>query len=92
MEHVRYDELLLRLEAGGLTEPETVVRKAIVEDKLPKLMLSFFFNTGQREQGCEFTHKSFREYLVAESDRGVPQAQCGPTRGATAAPRLLAGL
>jgi uncharacterized protein YjbI with pentapeptide repeats len=26
-----------------------------------------FFNTGQREQGCEFIHKSFREYLFAEA-------------------------
>lgn len=66
-EHIPYEELLLRLEAGGLTNPETVVGRAVVENQIGKLMLSFFFNTGQREQGCEFIHKSFREYLFAEA-------------------------
>ena len=66
-EHIPYDELLLRLEASGLTDPETVVGRAVVESQMAKLMLSFFFNTGQREQGCEFIHKSFREYLFAEA-------------------------
>lgn len=66
-EHIGYDELLLRLEASGLTNPETVIGQAVVENKIAKLMLSFFFNTGQREQGCEFIHKSFREYLFAEA-------------------------
>jgi hypothetical protein len=66
-EHIPYEELLLRLEAGGLTNPETVVGRAVVENQIAKLMLSFFFNTGQREQGCEFIHKSFREYLFAEA-------------------------
>jgi uncharacterized protein YjbI with pentapeptide repeats len=55
------------LEAGGLTDPQTVVGRAVVENQIPKLMLSFFFNTGQREHGCEFIHKSFREYLFAEA-------------------------
>jgi uncharacterized protein YjbI with pentapeptide repeats len=66
-EHIPYDELLLRLEASGLTDPETVVGQAVVENQITKLMLSFFFSTGQREQGCEFMHKSFREYLFAEA-------------------------
>jgi hypothetical protein len=66
-EHIPYDELLLRLEASGLADPETVVGQAVVENQIAKLMLSFFFNTGQREQGCEFIHKSFREYLFAEA-------------------------
>jgi hypothetical protein len=29
-------------------------------------MISFYFKGGQPEQGCEFAHKSFREYLFAE--------------------------
>jgi uncharacterized protein YjbI with pentapeptide repeats len=63
-EHIPYDELTLRLEASDLTNPETVVGRAVIENQIAKLMLSFFFNIGQ--QGCEFIHKSFREYLFAE--------------------------
>ncbi|MBV8751689.1 MAG: hypothetical protein JO328_02400 [Hyphomicrobiales bacterium] len=70
-EHISYDELVLRLEASGLANPGTAGGKAEVEDKIEKMVLSFFFNTGQREQGCEFIHKSFREYLFAE---GVVEA------------------
>jgi uncharacterized protein YjbI with pentapeptide repeats len=66
-EHIAYDELLLALEASGLTDPETVVGRAVAENQIAKLMLSFFFNTGHPEQGCEFIHKSFREYLFAEA-------------------------
>jgi hypothetical protein len=33
---------------------------------LARLMISFYFKGGQPEQGCEFAHKSFREYLFAE--------------------------
>jgi len=29
-------------------------------------MISFYFKGGQPEQGCEFAHKSFREFLFAE--------------------------
>jgi hypothetical protein len=64
-EHIPYRELTLRLEASNLANPETAVGGAIVANQIAKLMLSFFFNTGQ--QGCEFTHKSFREYLFAEA-------------------------
>jgi uncharacterized protein YjbI with pentapeptide repeats len=64
-EQVSYYELSLRLEAAGLTGPETVIGQAVAENKVPKLMLSFFFNVGQ--QGCEFIHKTFREYLFAEA-------------------------
>jgi uncharacterized protein YjbI with pentapeptide repeats len=65
-EHIAYDELILWLEASSsLTNPETAVGRAIGANQIGKLMLSFFFNTGT--QGCEFTHKSFREYLFAEA-------------------------
>jgi hypothetical protein len=66
-EHISYNELMLRLEAGGLNDVETVVGRAVVESEVAKLMLSFFFNTGSREHGCEFIHKSFREYLFSEA-------------------------
>ena len=66
-EHISYDELLLRLEAGGLDFAKSVVDRAAAEGEMAKLMLSFFFNTGNSEQGCEFIHKSFREYLFAEA-------------------------
>ena len=40
---------------------------AYAEDHpLTRLMISFYFKGGQPEQGCEFAHKSFREYLFAE--------------------------
>jgi pentapeptide repeat protein len=51
-------------------------RRALPDDKgemhaaedhpLTRLMISFYFKGGQPEQGCEFAHKSFREYLFAE--------------------------
>lgn len=66
-EHISYDELLLRLEAGGLDLAADIVDRAAAEGEMAKLMLSFFFNTGNSERGCEFIHKSFREYLFAEA-------------------------
>jgi uncharacterized protein YjbI with pentapeptide repeats len=36
-------------------------------DQLTKLMVSFYFKGGLHHLGCEFMHKSFREYLFAES-------------------------
>ena len=66
-EHISYNELMLRLEAGGLNDVETIIGRAIVENEVAKLMLSFFFNSSSREHGCEFIHKSFREYLFAEA-------------------------
>jgi uncharacterized protein YjbI with pentapeptide repeats len=66
-EHISYDELSLRLEMLGLNDVERVVGAADCANDIAKLMLSFFFNTGNREHGCEFIHKSFREYLFAES-------------------------
>lgn len=66
-EHITYDELLLRLEMGGLDLAAQIVDRAAAEGEMAKLMLSFFFNTGNSERGCEFIHKSFREYLFAEA-------------------------
>ncbi len=36
------------------------------EFALSRLMISFLFKGGQPQLGCEFCHKSFREYLYAE--------------------------
>lgn len=66
-EHITYDELLLRLEAGGLDLAAELIDRAAAEGEMAKLMLSFFFNTGNSERGCEFIHKSFREYLFSEA-------------------------
>jgi hypothetical protein len=66
-EPISYAELELRLEAGGVADLDLAVKKSLSENQLAKLMLSFFFNTGNRDLGCEFIHKSFREYLFAEA-------------------------
>jgi len=66
-EHISYEELMLRLEADDLEDAEAIISRAMPDSEFAKLMLSFFFNTGNREQGCEFIHKSFREYLFAEA-------------------------
>src|SRR5947209_894570 len=34
---------------------------------LSELMISFYFKAGPSHLGCEFLHKSFREYLTAEA-------------------------
>ena len=67
VEHISYEDLVLSLEAGGLDDPDVAVEHAASENVVSKLMLSFFFNPGSREHGCEFSHKSFREYLFAEA-------------------------
>lgn len=41
--------------------------RAASEDPLAAMMVSFYFKGGRREAGCEFLHKSFREYLFAEA-------------------------
>jgi hypothetical protein len=37
------------------------------ENILPSLVISFYFKSGSPNLGCEFAHKSFREYLFAEA-------------------------
>ncbi len=47
---------------------DTVDRaRAASEDPLAAMMVSFYFKGGSRDAGCEFLHKSFREYLFAEA-------------------------
>jgi uncharacterized protein YjbI with pentapeptide repeats len=65
-ESIAYDELALRLdwEAARIQE---LVERLDKEQILSRLMISFFFKGGYKELGCEFSHKSFREYLFAEA-------------------------
>lgn len=64
-ESVSYGELMHEL----AFEESTMDLQLCNLDKqiLSRLVISFFFRGGRRDLGCEFTHKSFREYLFAES-------------------------
>lgn len=64
-ENISFQELELRLnlEEGAL---EGAVQSA-ARNRLTALMISFYFKGGQFHLGCEFLHKSFREYLFAEA-------------------------
>ncbi|HEX7999482.1 MAG TPA: pentapeptide repeat-containing protein [Pyrinomonadaceae bacterium] len=62
-ESIPYEELSLRLEEENLDEK---AQEAMREHVLTALIINFFFKGGLRHLGCEFLHKSFREYLFAE--------------------------
>jgi hypothetical protein len=64
-ENIPLQELASRL---NLDSRQLVEKTELVEqkNKLSKLLISFFFRTGSH-LGCEFQHKSFREYLFAEA-------------------------
>src|SRR5262249_44796795 len=49
-----------------LTREESAPGRAPEDDPFVKLMISFYFKGGHHDQGIEFAHKSFREYLFAE--------------------------
>jgi len=63
VEHISREEWRRRALQGGKEERETQTAE---DHPLTRLMISFYFKGGQPEQGCEFAHKSFREYLFAE--------------------------
>ncbi|MGK7954349.1 MAG: pentapeptide repeat-containing protein [Crocosphaera sp.] len=66
-ETISRNELWLRIDQKELKDNlESIVKKISRDDVLSPLIISFFFkeNTGE---GCEFVHKSFREYLFAEA-------------------------
>ncbi len=65
-ESLSYEELSLRLDLSGDQLDERVERST-TSHVLSQLLVSFFFKGGRRELGCEFVHKSFREYLFAEA-------------------------
>ncbi len=62
-ESISYRELELRLSDDKLNERVTNLLK---DHDLAALMIAFFFKGGHDALGCEFLHKSFREYLFAE--------------------------
>ncbi|MDQ3180485.1 MAG: NACHT domain-containing protein [Acidobacteriota bacterium] len=64
-ESISYDELERRLNESE--ELRKVVEKVSQENWLSSLLISFYFKGGVKELGCEFSHKSFREYLLAEA-------------------------
>lgn len=54
-----------------LNKPRGTLRKdvetASKDYPLSELMISYYFKAGPSHLGCEFLHKSFREYLTAEA-------------------------
>lgn len=72
-ESIAREELLHRLEEksdGAEAELSDLIEK-LGDEVYTRLMISFFFKPSSgtnenRNLGCEFTHKSFREYLFAE--------------------------
>jgi uncharacterized protein YjbI with pentapeptide repeats len=63
---ISYDELKARLGLEGM-DLEREVDEGTRERALSSLMISFYFKGGYEHLGCEFLHKSFREYLFAEA-------------------------
>ncbi len=45
----------------------TQVEDIIKEDSISRLYALFYFKAGHKSYGCEFIHKSFREYFFAEA-------------------------
>lgn len=64
-ESISRKELQLRLKLDD-EQLNLETSKAEHDNLLTKLMISFYFKTGHSDSGCEFSHKSFREYLFAE--------------------------
>ena len=64
-ENISYVELRLRLKEA-IEDLVRTVEKVTGDNVLSQLMISYFFKGGHEELGCEFLHKSFREYLFAE--------------------------
>jgi hypothetical protein len=63
VEHLSREEWKRRVLQNEKVERET---QNAEDHPLTRLMISFYFKGGQPEQGCEFAHKSFREYLFTE--------------------------
>jgi uncharacterized protein YjbI with pentapeptide repeats len=64
-EHISFEELKLRLDEERALEEW--VESATADHPLHELVVNFYFKGGHPELGCEFLHKSFREYLFAEA-------------------------
>jgi uncharacterized protein YjbI with pentapeptide repeats len=82
---IPYEELSSRLDMEG-DELDESVSHAAREHTLSALLISFYFKGGFRHTGCEFVHKSFREYLYAEAlveelkEYGQPEREALPAR------------
>ncbi|HEY4356518.1 MAG TPA: pentapeptide repeat-containing protein [Acidobacteriaceae bacterium] len=63
-EAIPLEELELRLETLGFRTQQIEVEES---HPLSSLMISFYFKGLHERSGCEFLHKSFREYLAAEA-------------------------
>ena len=70
-ESVSYSELKARFEDSELPIPKQLLnewyQQADTETVLQELVINFYFKGGNTNLGCEFLHKSFREYLFAEA-------------------------
>src|SRR5262249_22022923 len=64
-EHISKAEWQRRLPKEMSRETLTLSRTP-EDDPFVKLMISFYFKGSHHDQGIEFAHKSFREYLFAE--------------------------
>jgi hypothetical protein len=64
-ESISYTELSLRLDLPD-QQLNDVATDLSGRHDLTALMISFFFKGGHTQLGCEFLHKSFREYFFAE--------------------------
>lgn len=84
-ESISFTELARRLDVPD-EELDREVESATGDHYLSSLVVSFFFKGGHRHLGCEFLHKSFREYLYAEAiieclkEYGRRQAKSPPER------------
>jgi uncharacterized protein YjbI with pentapeptide repeats len=65
-ESISFRELQYRLKKSRKQAMEEA-ENAGKERPLTSLMISFYFKGGREHLGCEFLHKSFREYLYAEA-------------------------
>jgi uncharacterized protein YjbI with pentapeptide repeats len=63
-ESISFNELKVRLQDDA--DLAKWVSRATDEDSLYALVVNFYFKGGHHDLGCEFLHKSFREYLLAE--------------------------
>lgn len=70
-ESVSYTELEARLTDTGLPIKRDLIKgwadTPDTKNALRELVVNFYFKGGHTSLGCEFLHKSFREYLFAEA-------------------------
>lgn len=64
-ENIGRDDLKAQLRIGD-EDLDAQLHALEGEERLSRLLISFFFRSGHRALGCEFSHKSFREYLYSE--------------------------